>query len=173
MDHWYAIRSKPLKERYLHRQLELRDFEAYLPLLRKTPVNPRARRQAPFFPGYLFVQLDIYRVGISIFLRMPYAVGLVCFGGEPAIVPESFIFTLRREMEILNDPDRKGVNRFHPGEAVRIVSGPWDGYDAIFDAQPNQYDRVQVLLEFLSGTCARLELDVHHIEPVSCDQQKY
>ena len=63
------------------------------------------------------------------------------------------------------------MNRFHPGEAVRIVSGPWEGYDAIFDAQPNRYDCVQVLLEFLSGTCARLELDVHHIEPVSRDQQ--
>ncbi|NTW09679.1 MAG: hypothetical protein HGA28_08960, partial [Anaerolineaceae bacterium] len=39
---WYAIRSKPNKEDFLAGQLQAHGVEVFFPVLRVTPVNPRA-----------------------------------------------------------------------------------------------------------------------------------
>jgi transcriptional antiterminator RfaH len=36
------------------------------------PVNPRARKTRPYFPGYLFVQADLAAVGLVEFRWMPH-----------------------------------------------------------------------------------------------------
>ena len=55
---WYAIRSKPNKEDFLARQFEAADVPVFYPCLRVSPVNPRSRKTKPYFPGYLFIQVD-------------------------------------------------------------------------------------------------------------------
>ena len=83
---WYALRSKPRKEEVLWRQLLAREIEVFFPRIRVHPVNPRSRKLRPYFPGYMFVQVDIEAVGASKFNWMPFAIGLVSFDGEPAVV---------------------------------------------------------------------------------------
>ena len=46
----------------------------------------------------MFVKSDLKEVGLSAFNYMPYAVGLVSLGGEPASVSEALIFALRRRL---------------------------------------------------------------------------
>ena len=66
MTAWYAVQSKPHKEFTVRDALNrLPGVEAYLPVLKVNPVNPRARTIRPFFPGYLLVRADLARVGIS------------------------------------------------------------------------------------------------------------
>ena len=99
MTNWYVLRSKPCKEETVWRQAQSLDFETFYPRLRVRPVNPRSRKVRPYFPGYLFVQADLDVVGLSTFQYMPYAIGLVCFGGEPAYVQESLILAIRGRVE--------------------------------------------------------------------------
>ena len=73
---WYALRSKPRKEEALWGQLLARGFETFYPRLRINPVNPRARKLAPYFPGYMFVYADLEEVGPSTFNYMPFSLGL-------------------------------------------------------------------------------------------------
>ncbi|MEZ4515906.1 MAG: hypothetical protein R3C44_03375 [Chloroflexota bacterium] len=54
-------------------------------------------------------------------------------------------------------------NEFSEGDPVRIVSGPFEGYEAIFDARLPGTDRVQVLLAFLGTHPQRLKLDTDAI----------
>ncbi len=97
--HWYALRCKPRKEEVVWKQVSDQGFEVFYPRLRVNPVNPRARKIKPYFPGYLFVRLDLAVLGTSAFQWMPHTIGLVSFGGEPAAVPDNLIFAVRKRVE--------------------------------------------------------------------------
>ena len=86
---WYALRTKPRKEPALAQYLRAEGLECFYPQLRVNPVNPRARKTKPYFPGYLFLHTDLVRVGRNRFRWIPGSLGLVRFGGEPALVQEA------------------------------------------------------------------------------------
>jgi transcription antitermination factor NusG len=164
---WYALRSKPRKEDVVWRQVKLLGYETFYPRLRVNPVNPRARKLRPYFPGYLFVYVDIEEVGMSTFQWMPHTLGLVSFGGEPAYVPENLINALRKRIEEIAQAGGELFDGLKSGDMVRISNGPFSGYEAIFDARVSGEERVRVLLEFLSNKRRlAIELNVGQIERV-------
>jgi len=149
--YWYALRSKPRKEEVVWRQVLSQGFEIYYPRLRVNPVNPRSRKLRPYFPGYLFLQADLDDVGLSIFRWMPHTLGLVNFGGEPAIVPENLIHAIRKRLDEINSAGGEVFDGLQPGDPIYIVDGPFKGYEAIFDSRLPGRERVRVLLELLGN----------------------
>jgi len=119
--------------------------------LRVHPVNPRSRKLQAYFPGYLFVNADIEQVGVSVFQWMPQTLGLVSFGGEPSIVPENLIVAIDQRVEQINAAGGEVFDGLKPGDVVWIRDGPFQGYEAIFDARLPGSERVRVLLEFLGN----------------------
>jgi len=163
--HWYALRSKPRKEDIVWRQLHTQGYEVYYPRLRVRPVNPRSRKVRPYFPGYMFVQVDIEQVGLSTFQWMPHALGLVCFGDEPAVVPENLVHAIQRRVEQIAAAGGELFEGLNPGDKVLISEGPFAGYEAIFDARLSGSERVRVLLQLLnSQRQVPMELDSVHIQ---------
>lgn len=161
---WYALNSQPNKEDLLYRQLENGGYEGYFPRIRVNPVNPRSRKIRPYFPGYLFVKADIEKIGVSTFNWMPYAKSIVSFGGEPAIVPDSLIQAIQKKIETINAAGGEIFEDLHAGDEIAIATGPFEGYDAIFDTRLDGSARVRVLLKMLSENYMPLELDVANIE---------
>jgi transcription elongation factor/antiterminator RfaH len=147
---WYALRSKPRKEDVVWRQLRLDGVEVFYPRLRVNPVNPRSKKIKPYFPGYLFVNVDLEQTGISRFQWMPHTIGLVSFGGEPAHVPENLIIELQKRVTEIAEAGGEVFDGLKVGDKVRISSGPFQGYEAIFDARVTGTERVRVLLELLT-----------------------
>lgn len=168
---WYVLRSKPRKEFALWRQLEARNVRYFFPFVRVTPVNPRSRTLRPYFPGYLFLRVDLEQVGLSVFNRMPHAVGLVSFGGVPARVPENFIDALRQRLAAIDEAGGEIFFDLDQGDPVWITDGPFEGYRALFDARLPGKERVRVLLELLSDQLVPLELSSGHIEKVAPRQR--
>lgn len=148
---WYALRSKPRKEEAAWRQAQNQGFEVFYPRLRVNPVNPRARKLRPYFPGYLFVQADLDVVGLSAFQWMPHTLGLVSFGGQPAEVPDSLLVAIRRRVEEINAAGGEIFDGLKAGDHVQIQHGPFQGYEGIFDERLPGTARVRVLLELLSN----------------------
>jgi len=148
--HWYALRSKPRKEDVVWRQTINQGYEVFYPRLKVKPVNPRSRKLVPYFPGYLFVKVDIDLIGISTFQWMPYTIGLVTFGDEPAIVPESLIYAIKHRVSEIIAAGGELFDGLNKGDIVYIEDGPFSGYEAIFDARIPGTERVRVLLRFLN-----------------------
>ena len=148
---WYALRSKSRKEDAVWRQLQTQGYEVFYPCLRVHPVNPRSRKIVPYFPGYLFVEVDLVQTGISVFQWMPHTVGLVSFGGEPSIVPENLILAIQKRVDEINAAGGEIFDGLKPGETVWISDGPFQGYEGIFDGRLPGSERVRVLLEFLGN----------------------
>jgi len=147
---WYALRSKPRQEDAVWRQLRGEGIEVFYPRLRVNPVNPRSRKIKPYFPGYMFVNVDLEQTGVSRFQWMPHTLGLVSFGGEPSHVPDNLINELRKRVAEIAEAGGELFDGLKPGDPVRISSGPFEGYEAIFDARIDGNERVRVLLELLT-----------------------
>ncbi|MCC6188061.1 MAG: hypothetical protein IT318_03435 [Anaerolineales bacterium] len=159
---WYVIRAKPRRERYVSEQLSRQGMDVFFPAVRVNPVNPRAARERAYFPGYLFVYLDLELFGVNKLRWMPAAVGLLEFGGEPAVVPEALITQLRRRIANIQAAGGLTLVELAAGDAVEITAGPFAGYEAIFDLRLKGSDRVRVLLDLLRRQVS-LELDAGSI----------
>jgi transcription elongation factor/antiterminator RfaH len=171
MLHWYVIHSKPQKEFFLQDQLTLRNLESYCPTMQIQRINQRTRRFRPYFPGYLFTHLDLDETNVSIFRWIPGAIGLVDFGGEPASVPDTLLNTIRNRVDQINEECAEPLlKRLKPGDEVIIHSGPFAGYEAIFCAELQDNERVQVLLQLLQDHTVRLDLPVSQIELTKPDR---
>jgi len=149
--HWYALRSKPRKEEVVWKQVRTQGYEVFYPRLRVNPVNPRARKQRPYFPGYMFVKVDIEEIGLSTFQWMPHAMGLVCFGEEPAIVSDHLIHAIQKRVEEIAAAGGEVFDGLSTGDVVVIDDGPFAGYEAIFDARLPGSERVRVLLQLINS----------------------
>ncbi len=166
-EHWYVLRVKPHKERAVNQHLQGWDIDTYLPLVRVKPKNPRAAKQKPFFPGYLFVYADLDKVGANTMNWMPGAIGLVSFGEVPPVVPENLIHDIQRRLAHIEAEGGLVLADLNPGDKVRIVEGPFAGYEAIFDMRLPGKDRVQVLLSFLSQHPQPVEMDSDKIKKIN------
>jgi transcription elongation factor/antiterminator RfaH len=160
---WYVMRSKPNKESFLWEQLSLREIECYYPRLRVKPINPRSRTIKPYFPGYLFVHVDLEQINLSDLQWMPGAAGLVSFGGEMAPVPDFLVNAIRNRVDEINVAGGDLLEELKKGQIVTIQAGPFESYKAIFDARLSGGDRVRVLLKLLEGQQMPLELPTGQI----------
>jgi transcription antitermination factor NusG len=160
---WYALRSKQRKEEVVWKHARDQGFEVFYPRLKVNPVNPRARKIRPYFPGYLFVRADLDMVGQSALQFMPYSHGLVCFGGEPAIVPENLIIAVRQRVEDIAKAGGENLDGLHKGDVVIINYGPFEGFQAIFDVKIPGNERVRILLQLLDSRHIPVELSAASI----------
>ena len=76
------------------------------------------------------------------------AVGLVRFGGQPAVVPEAVMEALRQREDAETGLHQEERPLFRAGETVKLVDGPLIGMEGVFAEQDGE-KRVIVLLELL------------------------
>jgi len=163
INQWYVIQNKYRKENSLFYLLREKGFDVFYPRLSVDPVNPRSQKEKPYFPGYMFVRTDLSAAQLTTFQRMPYAIGLVNFGGVPATVPDHVIDTIRKNVEDF-EMDTHSGQKFSPGESVKVLKGPFSGYEGIFDKSLAGETRVQILLDLLNNKKIMLELASTDIE---------
>ncbi|NIM93951.1 MAG: hypothetical protein GTO18_09605 [Anaerolineales bacterium] len=163
---WYVLRSKPRKERVLCQFARSQGHEIFYPTIPVNPINPRAARIRPYFPGYIFLQADMKEVGESIFHWMPFSQGLVRVGNEPAKVPENIVTTLKKKVDQIWDVGGVVFDGLEKGDEVYIKEGVLEGYRAIFDVRLPGSERVRILLEMLNDRYVPLEIDAGYLEKI-------
>jgi transcriptional antiterminator RfaH len=148
---WYLIHTKPAGEKAAEINLTRQGYEIYFPRLLQSLERGLkcCERVVPLFPRYLFLRL---REGTQALAPARSSVGVsnvVRFGADYAVVPDRIV----REITSRADPDT-GLHRLKAtpppmaGEAVRIVRGPFEGLEGVFQ-RPAGEERVVVLLSLL------------------------
>lgn len=106
----------------------------------------------PYFPGYLFVKVDLEAVSLSTFQWMPNTEGLVCFETKPAYVPDHLLLAVRRHIEQAN---MQKIEYFREiagsGEETGNEAHYASDYDAILDPKLSEDERISGLLQLLHG----------------------
>ena len=145
-------------------EVRRRGFSTFYPRLRVRPVNPRARKTRPYFPGYLFVQADLAAVGLVEFRWMPHALGLVCFGDDAATVSSALVLAIWKRVGTLNDEDTEFGQRLRQGDRVLVREGLLAGYEGVFDTRLAGQERVRILLSLLRNRYVAVELSETSLE---------
>ncbi len=164
MKRWYTIRSKYRNETLLWQQLCSRSIEVYYPRLFGHAGQAPIQKAKPYFPGYMFVHVDLDIVGRSVLQWMPGAMSLVCFGGEPAFVSEAILRGIEERVNRTNRLRADPCQGIKQGDAVEIYSGPFAGYHGIFDSLLPDRQRAIVFLAFVRDQQIRVELPVTQVE---------
>ncbi len=170
MINWYILHSRPNKEEFVLQQLTMRNITAYYPYIKAQPVNPRSRKIKPYFPGYLFVDANLDLIGTSALKWLPGAISLVSFGGELASVSDDFLQPIRNHVDQINETNGKPDKKFMPSDKVIIQSGPFAGFQAIFDSYLPGHERVRVLLQMLQARQMKIELSGERVKQINTRQ---
>lgn len=154
---WYLVRTKPGKEKWVRDQLLDKLPEVFLPMLKAR--MPRWGRLAlsvtPLFPCYMFARFELSSRYFDI-KYLPGVQGLVSAGTDPLVVPEAIIDEIRRRG--IDDVIEIHEKPFDNGQAVRVVEGPFRGFEAIFDRYLSGAERVAILLNTIETTSLRVVL---------------
>lgn len=165
MKKWCLLHAKPHKEDFLWTEACARNINCFYPCIRIMAVNPRSRKIRPYFPGYLFVEIDPESTETAELRWLPGSIGLVRFGEEPATVPEVIVQAIRRQVEALNLAGGNKLSRLQNGDPVDIIEGPFKGYEAIFDAHLSGDERVRLLLKMVKSRLLPVEMAAASITP--------
>jgi len=147
---WYVLSCKPNKEGILLRQLQSQGYDVFYP--RHFATNRKTGRLhiKAYFPGYLFIRLDLTHVGQSTFQWMPNAEGLVSFESHPAYVPDVLVEAIKKHVEKIN---ASRVKEYSKSTGLEESSSQQSGFDAkfgfIFDTNISSDERVQQLMHML------------------------
>jgi transcription elongation factor/antiterminator RfaH len=149
-ERWFLAHTLARSEAKAEFHLGAQGFRTYLPQIRKTIRHARQLKtvQAPLFPGYLFVILDLNR---DRWLSVRSTVGvsrlITTQDGRPIHVPlgivESLIERSQANLTRLDDGLVKGQH-------VRILCGPFAEFVGTLD-RLDAAGRVKVLLEMMGN----------------------
>jgi transcriptional antiterminator RfaH len=159
---WYALYTKPRKERQVETALRGQGIETYLPMVKRKVRRRDRSDRVVYFPCYLFARIDLEVVPRSSIDWMPGIRRIVGTGGQPAVVDDEIVETVRSRLEIIEEVGYGGLKR---GDRVRIVSGPLRDLEAVFDKPMSPANRVRVLLRVV-GRMTRVDIDYSDIKSI-------
>jgi transcription elongation factor/antiterminator RfaH len=163
-ERWYAVHTQLFAEARAEGQLHRQGFRTFQPKRHKTVRHARRQStvEAPFFPRYLFIVLDLARhqwrsvngtFGVS---------RLVMWGDRPQPVPRGVVEAL------IAAADARGILQFgeklQVGGPVRLMAGPFAEQLAILD-RLDDAGRVRVLLDIL-GRQVAISTAANNVLPV-------
>lgn len=163
---WYCVRTQTKREHIAAGHLrELEGVEVFCPRLRYRKATRRGKIWwvEALFPGYILAKFELLHHERAV-TYSPGVSGLVRFGSEIPPICETFVESLREEIE--RNLGEEGVEdtitvgpQVESGEEVEIASGPLGGFQGkIVSILPGK-ERVKVLLDFL-GQPQIVEVDL-------------
>lgn len=132
------------------RQLQSQGYDIFYPRYFTANGSTGRLQIRAYFPGYLFIRLDLNDVNLTAFQWMPNSEGLVSLESRPAYVPDNLIEAIKRHVDKLNSMRLVDlVKKTDAGEGTILSGSPEDSYDVIFDARLSSDERVKELLRKL------------------------
>lgn len=169
MKQWYALHTKSKAEYQTALMLQALGIETYLPEIAVSG-NRHPQQKQPFFPNYLFANIDFETVGLSKVRQTPGLRTIVSANGLPISVPDDVVATIGQKLSKFRTLDELQMHTFQPGDAVRIVSGPFQDMLAVFEQPTASATRVKVLLNVL-GRMNKVCISASQLEKVALQKR--
>lgn len=167
MKRWYVLYTKPNAEYQVAATLQQRGIQTYLPEIYLEKTTGKCKPK-PFFPCYLFIQIDFDIISFASLQWTPGLRYLVTCNKCPVSVSETIITIMHNQLDNIKTSGGWPTHHFRPGDTVRIADGPFEDMLAVFEGPTTPSQRVHVLLTIL-GHANRLQLDVANLKKENSD----
>jgi transcription elongation factor/antiterminator RfaH len=159
---WYALYTKPRHEKTAAAALVEKQYETFLPLIVQTRKwkDRKKKVESPLFSSYLFCNFEYkYRFDV---LQTRSIIKIVNFAGEPAVVPDWQIESLRQMLEF---PETLRLeNYLSQGDLVEVTDGPMRGLRGTVTKQKNE-ERLILTIDGIMQTVS-VEIDTALVKKV-------
>ena len=115
-----------------------------------------------FFPGYMFVQMDLDQETFHLVKNTPKITGFLG-GTKPTPVPEREITGVQTNMSEGGKPKPKARVTFEVGDSVRVIDGPFASFSAAVEEVKSDKQKIKVSLSMF-GRATSVELDFSQVE---------
>lgn len=170
---WYAVHcysgyenkvKKGLEQRIRSMGMQDNIFRVVVPTEDEIDVREGQRKviQRRVFPGYILVEMIMTEESWYVVRNTPGVTGFVSSGDKPAPLREEEVSKILKRME--TDQPKVRVT-YRPGQAVRIVDGPFTDFRGTVEEVNMEKGKVRVLVSMF-GRETPLELDLLQVEKV-------
>ncbi len=122
----------------------------------------KATRSKKFFPGYIFVQMELTDETWHLVKSASKVTGFVGGKVRPPEVPEHEVLRVTKQMETGAEKPVPKVN-FSVGESVTVVDGPFSSFNGTVEEINQDKGKVKVLVSIF-GRPTPVELDFVQVE---------
>ena len=139
---WYVVRAisgQELKVKsYIEQEIARRGMNDYLagvmvPMEKFFSVSggKKVSKERPFFPGYVMIEANLDGEMLHLLQGIPGVVGFLSDrpGGDPVPLCKSEVNRMLGKVDEMADMPESVVIPFVVGEAVKVIDGPFNGFD--------------------------------------------
>lgn len=172
---WYAVHTLSgseekavlaLRQRIVQHGLQGRFGEVLAPA--ETVVDPKTKRKQTrrFFPGYIFVQMDLDNETFHLVKNTPKITGFVGQGTNPPPVPDAHIEKITRKLAGEEEEAPRPIIDFELGEEVRLTEGRYASMRGVIDEINETRGKLRVVINMF-GRPVPTELSFHQVEKLA------
>jgi len=123
----------------------------------------KRKSERKFFPGYVFVQMEMEEVTWHLVKQVPKVLGFIGGTAErpTPISDEEAATIVNRVQEGVDKPRPKIL--FEPGEVIRVRDGPFNDFNGVVEHVNYEKSKVRVAVQIL-GRSTPVELDFGQVE---------
>jgi transcriptional antiterminator NusG len=171
---WYVVHTysgfehkvkAALEERVRSLKLEDQIGEVLVPVERVVELGKGGERKTSSrksFPGYIFVNMELNDETWHVVRSVPKVTGFVGPANEPPEVPDDQVRQIVEQMrEGALKPKPKVL--FDVGEAIKVVSGPFQDFNGTVEEVRPEKGKLRVLISIF-GRATPVELDFIQVE---------
>lgn len=173
---WYVVHAysgyekqvlRSLKERIKHAGMEQEFGDILVPVeeIVEMKAGQRRKSERKFFPGYVFVQVEMGEAAWHLIKNTPRVLGFI--GGtpdRPAPISEREAEAMLRRVADSGEKPRPRT-LFEAGETVRVVDGPFADFNGVVEEVNYEKSRLQVAVAIF-GRATPVELEFSQVEKV-------
>ena len=159
---WLAVYTRPRHEKTVEKELQKKEFEVYLPMLKERRKWSDRKKwvEFPMFRSYVFVRTKINNT--QFVLQTPGVVKVIKFGEEVAVVRNESIEAIKLMIEGGYNPEP--LNYFIKGDPVEVKDGPLKGLvGEVIRLDKN--DRLVVRVEAIQHSIS-IQIDRGFLQPI-------
>ncbi len=172
---WYVIHTysgyegrvkASLEERVKTLGLEEKVGMILIPTEEVTEIKDGKKRVSTkkFFPGYIIAELHLDDEVQQLVSETPKVTGFLGSGEMPAPLPVQEVKRLLKQLDEGVAPSAD-LARFDPSDSVRIIDGPFLGFNGVVDEVNADQEKVKVLVSIF-GRSTPVELSFLQVEKV-------
>ena len=170
---WYVIHTysgfegrvkTTIEEQATHLGLQEKISKVLVPTEEVIEIKDGKKRVSTkkFFPGYVLIEMEMTDETLQLIKNTPKVTGFLGGEAKPAPLSQSEVETLLKQLDAGTAAPREKL-QFQKGDAVRIIDGPFLGFNGVVDEVHTEQNKVKVLVSIF-GRSTPVELGFLQVE---------